>query len=152
MQEKNVLLKIKPRFRIIYEICHRGSILLLLLILMLIPSIIYKTLIVYLISIGIIAVVMGVVLLFARQRYESTEYEFYEDKLIFNSNFINVENKYIKYENVKEIKYVQSLLQTFFNLGDIIINTNAENGINNGITIHNIEDVKTVYDKLNSIV
>lgn len=151
MQEKNVPLKIKPKFIITYEIFHRGSIL-LLLILMLIPSIIYKTLTIYLIAVVIIALVMAVVLLFERQKYKSFEYEFYQDKLIFNSNFINVENKYIKYENVKEIKYVQSLLQTFFNLGDIIINTNAENGMNNGIIIHNIEDVKTIYDKLNSIV
>lgn len=152
MEEKNELLEIKPKFRIIYEILHRGSILLLLLILMLIPSIIYKTLVVYLIAVVIVAIVMTVVLLFEKQRYKSFEYKFYKDKLIFNSNFINVENKYIKYENVKEIKYVQSFLQTFFNLGDIIINTNAENGIDNGIVIYNIEDVKNVYNKLNSIV
>lgn len=152
MEEKKVLLKIKSKFKVIYEILHRVSILLLLLILLLIPSIIYKTFIVYLIAVVIIAVAISVVLLFERQRYKSYEYEFYEDKLIFNSNFINVENKYVKYENVKEIKYVQSLLQTFFNLGDIIINTNAENGINNGIVIHSVENVKNVCDKLNSII
>lgn len=152
MEEKNELLEIKSKFRILYEILHRGSVLLLLFILMLIPSIIYKTLIVYLITIVIFAIVMTVILLFERQRYKSFEYKFYEDKLIFNSNFINVENKYIKYENIKEIKYVQSFLQIFFNLGDIIINTNAENGIDNGIVIHSVEDVKNVCDKLNSIV
>lgn len=152
MGEKNALLKIKPTFKTLYEIIHRGSILLLLFILMLIPSIIYKTLVVYLIAIVIIAIVMTIILLFERQRYKSFEYEFYKDKLIFNSNFINIENKYIKYENLKEIKCVQSLLQSFFNLGDIIINTNAENGINNGIVIHNVENVKNVCDKLNSII
>lgn len=152
MEEKKLLLKIKSEFKIIYEILHRCSVFLLLLIILLIPSIIYKTLVVYLIAVIIIAIVMAVVLLFERQRYKSYEYEFYEDKLIFNSNFINVENKYVKYENVKEIKYVQSLLQTFLDLGDIVINTNAENGMNNGIVIHSVKDVKNVCDKLNSII
>ncbi len=152
MKDEKVLLKIKSKFKIIYEILHRCSAFLLLFIILLIPSIIYKTFIVYLIAVIIIAIVMLVVLLFERQRYKSYDYEFYEDKFIFNSNFINVENKYVKYENIKEVKYVQSLLQTFFNLGDIVINTNAENGVNNGIVIHSVEDVKNVCDKLNSII
>lgn len=63
-----------------------------------------------------------------------------------------MENKTIKYNNIIEVKYKQSVIQRFFGLGDIIINTSAENGLNNGITITSVKNVENLYEEINLIV
>ena len=46
----------------------------------------------------------------------------------------------------------QTLVQRWFNLGGIILYTNAETGIANGITISNVENVREVYKQIKEIV
>lgn len=152
MKEQEKILMIKSKFNPIYETLQREWIIILLFILLIIPSIIFGTFWLIAIAIAIVAIVTAVFLFYRYEQYKAYEYIFCTDKVIFNSNFFNVENKQIKYNNIIEVKYKQSILQTMFKLGDIIINTSAENGINNGIIIYSVENVKELYKKINSII
>ena len=46
----------------------------------------------------------------------------------------------------------QTLFQRFFNLGNIVLYTNAETGYGNGIFIVNITDVQETYKKIKTII
>ena len=46
----------------------------------------------------------------------------------------------------------QSFVQRWFNIGNIVLYTNAETGIGNGIQIINVENVHDVYKQIKEIV
>ena len=46
----------------------------------------------------------------------------------------------------------QSFFQRFFNIGNIILFTNAETGYGNGINIVSVENVQDVYRNIKSII
>ena len=46
----------------------------------------------------------------------------------------------------------QTFIQRYFNIGNIVLFTNAETGLGNGIYIMNVEDVQDVYKNIKSII
>ena len=46
----------------------------------------------------------------------------------------------------------QTFIQRFFNLGSININTAAETGVNNGIIMRSIYNVKEIYIQIRKVV
>ena len=86
-----------------------------------------------------------------RQFYRTISYEIGEDSIVENTNFISASKKEIKYSNIKEITCIKGPLQRFFNLGNIILYTQASSsGGNNhsGMTLLDINAVEDVYDKI----
>jgi uncharacterized membrane protein YdbT with pleckstrin-like domain len=152
MAEEKVLKIVKSKFNGMCELLQKAWLIILLFIFLIIPTIIYGTYFLYILSIVVFIIVLSIYMFFRCEQYKAFEYVFYKDKLKFNSNFFNVENKTIKYNNIIEVKYKQSVIQRFFGLGDIIINTSAENGLNNGITITSVKNVENLYEEINLIV
>ena len=71
---------------------------------------------------------------------------------IYKDSFINLAEKEVKYKNIREITMRQTFFQRLFNLGTIILFTNAETGFGNGIFINNVENVKDVYNQIKTVV
>jgi len=89
---------------------------------------------------------------FTKMQYKAFEYNFYVTKLIYRDSFINITEKEIKYKHLREVQMIQSFVQRWFNIGKIIMYTNAESGMSNGITVVSVENPKQVYDEVKKII
>ena len=105
MDEEKVLKIVKSKFNGMCELLQKAWLIILLFIFLIIPTIIYGTYFLYILSIVVFSIVTSIYMFFRCQQYKAFEYVFYKDKLKFNSNFFNVENKIIKYNNIIEVKY-----------------------------------------------
>ena len=94
----------------------------------------------------------GIGLLFKKKQYDNYSYDFYKTKVVFQESFLNKSEKEVKYKYIREVAMRQTLFQRFFNLGNIVLYTNAETGYGNGIFIVNITDVQETYKKIKTII
>lgn len=78
-------------------------------------------------------------------------YTFYNDRVVFRDSFLNVSEKELKYKNIREIAKRQTFIQRYFNIGNIVLFSNAETGFTSGVFMINIENVDDVYRKVKEI-
>ncbi len=97
-------------------------------------------------------VIILVSIWFTKKQYKSFEYNFYRTKLIYHDSFINITEKEIKYKYIREVQMTQSFVQRWFNIGKILIYTNAESGMGNGINIVNAENPKETYANIKKVI
>lgn len=100
---------------------------------------------------AILLIGITVYAIWTKKTYEKVEYCFYNTKVIFKDTFINISEKEIKYKHIREISLRQSFLQRMFGIGNIVLYTNAESGISNGLTLMCIQNVNEVYKKVKEI-
>jgi len=93
-----------------------------------------------------------IIMFINKLQYNKYHYDFYKTKIIYRDSFLNITEKEVKYKFVREIVYTQTFVQRFFNIGNIMIYTNAESGFANGILIRSVENVKDVYDKVKKVI
>ena len=70
---------------------------------------------------------------------------------VFKDNFLNVAQKELKYVYIREIIKKQTFVQRWFNIGNIIMYSNAESGYTSGIALVNVENINEVYKKVKEI-
>ncbi len=99
----------------------------------------------------ILSLILGIQVTINKKQYENYTYDFYKTKVIYKDSFLNVSEKEVKYKYIREVTMRQSFIQRYFNLGNIILFTNAETGLGNGIFIRNISDVGEIYKKVKEI-
>lgn len=104
-----------------------------------------------LIFIGRILFVIGKAF-FDKKQYQNYVYTFYGDRVVFRDSFLNVSEKELKYRNIREITKRQTFIQRYFNIGNIVLFSNAESGFVNGVFMAHIEDVDDVYRKVKEII
>ena len=90
--------------------------------------------------------------LIVKKQYDCYTYDFYKTKVIYRDSFLNISEKEVKYKFIIEATMRQSFIQRWFNLGNIVLFTNAETGLGNGIIITNVEDVNEKYKKIKEII
>lgn len=94
---------------------------------------------------------MGIQVAINKKQYKNYTYDFYKTKVIYKDSFLNVSEKEVKYKYIREITMRQTFIQRYFNLGNIVLFTNAETGFGNGIFIKNIENVQEIYKQIKEI-
>lgn len=107
---------------------------------------------VFLISLIIMALILGIKVAINKKQYDSYCYDFYRTKVIYKDSFLNVSEKEVKYKHIREVTMRQTFFQRFFNIGSIILFTNAETGFGNGIYIMSVENVQNVYRDIKAII
>lgn len=95
--------------------------------------------------------IWGIQVLINRKQYQSYTYDFYKTKVIYKDSFLNVSEKEVKYKYIREITMRQTFIQRYFNIGNIILFTNAETGLGNGIFIKNVSNVQEIYKQVKEI-
>lgn len=89
---------------------------------------------------------------FDKKQYQNYVYTFYGDRVVFRDSFLNVSEKELKYRNIREITKRQTFIQRYFNIGNIVLFSNAESGFVNGVFMVHIEDVDDIYRKVKEII
>jgi len=100
----------------------------------------------------ILAVILGIKTAINKKQYDSFCYDFYKTKVIYKDSFLNLSEKEVKYKYIREVTMRQTFIQRYFNIGNIVLFTNAETGFANGIFIMNVENVHDVYRDIKSVI
>ena len=155
IDDKEVILNVKPTYKIGYMILPYLSTFLFILIFMGIPMFLGDAGVGLVVSAGILivmAIIYGISYLFNKKQYDNYTYDFYKTKVNYKDSFLNVSEKEVKYKYIREVTMRQTFIQRFFNIGNIILFTNAETGLGNGICIVNVENVQEVYKKVKDVI
>lgn len=155
VDDNEVKLKVKPKFKFWY-IMFSTIISFLICVLMVVipastagPEVALGLLVILFVF---FALIVGIIVLFKSKQYKHLTYDFYATKVIFEDSFLNLAQKEVKYKYIREVTMRQSFVQRWFNIGNIILYTNAETGMGNGIQIINVENVHDVYKQIKEIV
>ena len=108
--------------------------------------------VVFLVCFAILALILGIKTVLNKKQYDSFCYDFYKTKVIYKDSFLNLSEKEVKYKYIREVTMRQTFIQRFFNIGNIVLFTNAETGYSNGIYIMNVEDVQDIYRNIKSVI
>ena len=109
-------------------------------------------LVVFLVCFVIFALILGIKTALNKKQYDSFTYDFYKTKVVYRDSFLNLSEKEVKYKYIREVTMRQTFIQRFFNIGNIVLFTNAETGIGNGIFIMNVENVQSIYRNIKEII
>ena len=160
IEDKEVQLTVKPAFKFAYLVLP--SLILWLIIIVFMSEIIELAasedgvsgvgMIVGGIGLAIVILLIAIKVAFQKTQYKKLTYDFYKTKVLFEDSFLNLAQKEVKYKYIREVTMKQSFIQRWFNIGNIILYTNAETGMDNGINIKNVENVKQIYNKIKEIV
>lgn len=99
-----------------------------------------------------LALILGIKTAINKKQYDSYSYDFYRTKVIYKDSFLNLSEKEVKYKYIREVTMRQTFIQRYFNIGNIVLFTNAETGLGNGIFIVNVANVQDVYKDIKSII
>lgn len=153
--DNEVQLNVKPTFKIGYMIIPYVITYIILVACIALPFMAIEsgaTVTVALVILLITAVIFAIASFFSKKQYANYSYDFYKTKVIYKDSFLNVSEKEVKYKYIREVTMRQTIIQRIFNLGTIILFTNAETGVGNGINIINVENVQEVYKNVKNII
>jgi len=96
------------------------------------------------------SLLFGALLAFIAGIYRGTTFEIGETAASYRLNFLWSRNKDILFLNVKEIELKSGIFQRFFNLGSLVIHTQATTTGNNraGIVFFDVENPQKAYELL----
>jgi hypothetical protein len=88
-----------------------------------------------------------ITLLIKRLIYKNTTFELLDDSVKYRRDFINLEQKNVKYSNIKEVKLSQHIIQRLYGIATVLVTTHATTQ-DAGIEIYDIKEYQEVYDFL----
>lgn len=146
------LLEIKSKYRIFYEFVNRHMLTLAIFIGLSFCLINTEVYIPFWIAIGIYVVYVIAYTIHNVRKYNSKRYYFYEQYMIYQEGLWRKEEKEISYEFIRNVRYKQTLLQTFLKTGDIYLYFDTGNIFKNSICLYGLSDVQKNYEKIQQIV
>lgn len=155
IDDKEVQLNVKPTYKIGYMILPYIVTFVILVACIGLPMLAISASVAIAITGGtfiIMAIIFAIAAFFSKKQYDNYTYDFYKTKVIYRDSFLNVSEKEVKYKYIREVTMRQTFVQRFFNIGNIVLFTNAETGMGNGICIVNVENVQEIYKKIKSTI
>ena len=155
VEDNEIRLKVKPTFKFWYMMFPTVCVFLMLVLMVVLPISTAEP------EVGVglcvmffvlFAIITGIIVFFKSKQYKHLTYDFYATKVLFEDSFLNLAQKEVKYKYIREVTMRQSFVQRWFNIGNIILYTNAETGVGNGIQIINVENVHDIYKQIKEIV
>ncbi len=155
IDDKEVQLNVKPTYKIGYMILPYVFTFVILAVCIGLPMLAVSASV----AIGVtgvtfifMAIIFAIAAFFSKKQYDNYSYDFYKTKVIYRDSFLNVSEKEVKYKYIREVTMRQTFIQRFFNIGNIVLFTNAETGMGNGICIVNVENVQDIYKKIKTTI
>ena len=147
--DNDIIFKVGSKYKLMYH----SSWYPLVMIAMAVAGILEGTIIVTLIASAIFFFIPWIITVIIKiGKYKKNIYNFYKTKVIYNDSFMNLMEREIKYKEIREVLYKQTIMQKFFNLGTIILFTTAGSGGSYGIDIVAVENPKKTYEKIKEII
>ena len=155
VEDKEVQLNVKPTYKIGYMVLpylFTYAIFAVCLGFPLLVSGLFSAITVFGAIFIVVALLFGISYIFTKKQYDNYSYDLYKTKVIYRDSFLNVSEKEVKYKYIREVTMRQTIIQRIFNIGNIVLFTNAETGVGNGICIVNVQNVQEIYKKIKSTI
>ena len=104
-----------------------------------------------LISIAVFVGTMVIVFLFQRAALKKTKYIFYSDKVEFFDGFLVKNRKTINYDRISNIGQRKGIIEGWFGLGTIYIDTAGFSPRGHELMMRYLENPDRVYDKISKL-
>lgn len=154
-KDVNEVFKLKRKYSIAYVI-RRYIELLIIFILCLVIFLFSKRILEAFLVLLIFAGVMGILLFLDKRVSAATRATFYETKVVYNFKFLFFNTtKVVKYSDITDISYYQTLRQKSVSFGDICIYAKGAipgATLLNGFQVKNVENVEETLATLREIV
>ena len=128
---------------------HFETVLILILAVFLIPADIRTY---YFLFFGIYIIYLIASIIYKAKKTNSTAFKIYDDKIIYEMNFLKQERQEIFYKDMKDLKYSQKQISSLFNVGEIIIVKKDGNIFTRRLVIKGIKNHKEVVQKLEETI
>lgn len=155
IEDNQILLRVKPTFKFGYQVLPsliRYSFIIIIFAIIVCIASVEAGLVLGLICFIIFGIILTINTAIKKKQFNSYVYDFYKTKVIYKDSFLNISEKEVKYKHIREVTLRQTFMQRLFNIGTIILFTNAETGFASGIFLGSIEDVQSVYKQIKSII
>ncbi len=150
-EKANLILK--PKYKVLFNFLYSHITTLIIIILILSVLISENQLVGYGVAILVVYLIYLVInAIYNQKKYRNSVYKFYTDRLEYNNKIKNDDLEVVKYTDIIQIKYGQTFLQTVFKIGTIMIYTNNKKISKKLIIIHDVKDVKLIYEKILKIM
>jgi hypothetical protein len=154
-KDVNETLKVKRKYSITYEFARYIGIIIVFLI-VIVTFFMTKAFLEGFLSVLIFLIVMGFLLFVDKRIANGTRATFYEKKVKYKYKFLFIKkNKTIKYKDIKDITYYQTLRQKRYGYGDLCVYAKGSipgATLLNGFQIKDVENVEEVMNKLREII
>lgn len=128
---------------------HVGSIILVAVAGFIVPKDIVKY---YILIVVLYAIWILISSIYNRKKINSTQLSIYEDKLVYEINFLKQERREIFYNEISDLKYTQRQISNMFNIGELFIVVRDKSFFNNILTIKGINNYKEVIEQLEKTI
>lgn len=155
IKDDEIQLKVKPTFKFWYLMSGIVITFVLIVLLLILPIMVVDSAMAIFCFIPIFILFLFIISLkvvIKKKQYHCYEYNFYKTKVIYRDTFLNVSEKEVKYKYIRESTIRQTFIQRLFNIGNIVLYTNAETGFGNGIAIINVENPYEIYKQIKTII
>ena len=157
VEDNDIILTVKPKFKFLYN--SLGFIITVSIVsfffmfpIMFVDDVIWTMIGILIIFFIPVVLIWAIAMAVKNAQYKKYTYNFYRTKVIYRDTFLNISEKEVKYKFIREIVFTQSFVQRWFNIGNVVLYTNAQSGMNNGIFLRSVENVKAVYQEVKNIV
>lgn len=154
-KDTNILLELNRKYSIAYEIT-KNTWIFIILVLSAMGCFATGNILAGLLTLLILAIVIGFLLFLDKRLAMATKAVFYETKVVYTFKFLIFDTeKVVKYENIKDVKIFRTFTQRKYGYGDICVyakGTFPGATLLNGFLIKNIEDVDNVVKNIIDIV
>ena len=99
----------------------------------------------------IFGIIFAIITSLKEDMYKQITFEFFADKALHTSSFVNHKKKEVSYSKITEVLLRRNVVQRYFNLGTISLLTNASD-LQAGIKVVDIENPKECYDNIKHII
>ena len=162
MQEKNYIMRIKPKpsvgLILTRSILFSLPLLFFLATAIGIPTIIISTLsetrnsifltIAKIAAVAYVSITI-IIMLLIRKSFLRTEYKIFENRIEFSEQFLRRNKKTIMFKNVSNIGETSGIIQQWFGVSTIFIDTAGHSMHGHELWIHDIENSEKIYKLLN---
>lgn len=157
IEDNQILYSVTPKFNFIYHLGGTIIIILFTLAMIIFPLVAIDDDTtnlsgIFVILILVALVILGISAFFIKKQIDNRIYNFYKTKIIYKDSFLNLSEKEVKHKYIREITLSQTVFQRIFNLGTVILYTNAESGLGNGIALADLENVQEKYRAIKEII
>lgn len=153
--DTEVQLQVKPTYSFTYKVLPSLIVYVLIILIIGVPVMVAEPgvgLGIIFFALLIVGVIYLIKVLVEKTQYKNYTYNFYKTKIIYKDSFLNVSEKEVKYKYIREVTMRQTFVQRWFNIGNIILFTNAETGFGNGIFIRDVKNVQDIYKQIKTII
>lgn len=152
MKKLEPILTLKPEYKFCYQFITRHALTAITLLVLIVPIAQIGMLFLYSIILICYCIYICFMMIYDKQTYKKSEYQFYEDKLQYQNKTKKRQWQTIAYKEILQVGYRETFFQRMFRKGDLLIVLKDKRLFHIRIYIWSISNPKPTYEQIQNII